>query len=107
MENDWIHDAMDGFMKVSPGTHTLKVFGPPIKSESKWGKEQYVFEGAHLDGQSGKLAANKGLLRLIATESLKRIEMGTKAGRTDPGFPVEIRFRRDGDDLKTKYSVVE
>lgn len=104
--DEWMQDALDGFLKIQEGEHTIKVFGPPVKSESKWGKSQWVFEGAQLDGQSGKLAANKGLLRLIATESAKRIDMGKKAGRTDTGFPVEVRFKRTGTDLKTKFEVM-
>ncbi len=96
MEN-WEQDALSGFLKPGPGDHKLTIFGEPTKEPSKWGKDQYIFSPAEMDGVTGKIAPGKGLLKLIATASKQKREHLVKAGEpVSKLFPITISFKRAG-----------
>ena len=96
---DWEEDLDKGFLKVNPGEHELLIKAAPIKRTNNYGKEQWLFEQAVLDGQPGKITPPKKLLKLI---SMKRQEK-EKSGAPNQGYPIFLKFSRVGMDLNSEF----
>ena len=96
----WEDEALQGFLKIKEGEHTLTILAEPAATESKFvGKDgkakiQQVFEG-ELDGVRGKVTMPRQLLKIFA--SMK------KAGKS---YPMTVKFRRTGMQMDTRFDLV-
>jgi len=93
----WMEEAKENeWVKVTEGIHTVEIIEAPEKDISLLtGKPQWVFK-AKVDGEEGKFAPSKRLLKICALE----------VERAGGILPVTFQVRRIGMDTSTQYTLV-
>lgn len=92
-DEEWMSDALSGFLKIEPGWHDIVILGEPRKIESKFGKKQVGFS-AKVDGAEGVLIPPKRLLRIIAT-----------AMKIQGKYPIVLSVERKGTGMETTWKI--
>jgi len=95
--DEWEEDLERGFLKITEGDHELIVRKAPVNRKNNYGKDQWLFEDASLDGVDGMVTPPKGLLRLLKKEAEQRRNAGKNT------YPIVVEFTRVGMDVKSVF----
>jgi hypothetical protein len=97
---EWFDEVSAGYLKVTEGKHEIMIYEDPETIESKFGKPQWTFPNAELDGIRGILVASKRLMAAIA--GLYKEKKSHSEGEV---YPMAFGVERIGMDLKTQYRI--
>lgn len=99
MTEDWEEELDRGFLRVDEGAHELLIRAPPVKRKNSYGKDQWLFEDANMDGVDGMITPPKGLMLILKSAAEKRRNEGKDT------YPIRVEFTRVGMSIDSKFRV--